>query len=87
MLQKVKLLDEIKYERASGTYFFGDSTRKTPCFRLLQVPPFYKKAGSKYLTSLLVFAIITAVDNEFVLPNEKVDLSALEMKTQMASLP
>ena len=83
-LQAADLLKGISYGEAPGTYAFGDSTPKSACYRVCQVPLFYKKA-KKPSESLIVFANITIVTNEVGLLNGKGDLSALDMKAQLKS--
>lgn len=88
LLQDAGLLDTIGNGQAPGTYAFGDSMQKPACYRLLQVPLFYRKvATNNSSSSVLVFANITIVDNAVGLLNGKTDLSALEMTTQLKSAP
>lgn len=87
LLQNANILDSILYGEAPGTYAFGDSTQEPARFRLLQVPLFYKTAGSKAEDSLLVFANITVVNNEVGLLDGKMNLSALETKAVITSSP
>lgn len=83
-LQRVGFFKIILHGNVPGTYAFGDSEQKSTCYRVCQVPFFYKKAESS-VESLIVFANITIVDNEVGLFNGKVDLSALNMKIELSS--
>lgn len=83
-LETAGLLASIYHGEAPGTYAFGDSEQISACYRVCQVPSFYKKAKSA-IESLEVFANITIADNEVGLLNGKMDFSALRMKMKLGS--